>query len=164
MSIGFDNCIRIWDTAEERLVGCIEIDGILGTRIVAFSADGKLVICTKTDFDDTKIWKTDAQELVFHSRVLASCSQGISLNVALIALRNCEPKSSYVWPKSISRLPGDMFVQGDDIYFLQDRNPYDKVLVGLPNLYAEGWWEFSLLQGAFVTTMHQRLAIYRLMK
>lgn len=90
MSIGQNDCIRIWGAAES-IVG--EIRGhVSETRDVVFSADGLFLVHTDVD-GTTKIWKTETQEPVYDSGTsrVSGC--------ALMVLQNCEPKSSYLWPR-----------------------------------------------------------------
>lgn len=77
--------IRILDINNEQEIGCIDCKQSRHLRgDLAFSADGHLIIYTDWGIDETKIWRTDSQELVFHSNDLSACPQGICMSARLV--------------------------------------------------------------------------------
>lgn len=88
------------DVATEQQIGCVErMYNSPAGGDVAFSADGDLIILTDVSIGETKVWKTETLELVFHSSDSAACPQGLSEQEAVTVMHNCISKSSYMWPK-----------------------------------------------------------------
>lgn len=164
VSAGKDGFIRVCPVSRERQIGCIAEDHF---ENVAFSDDGDFVISSEAGafHSQVKMWKWDTEELGYHSSDPVACPQGLSEEDALNVLQGCGPKSSMMWPISRERYPGDVFVERPEyctLYFVPRKDTEGlnsgekKFLAYLP---CDSKWEFSRLQGTFVTAANRRLLI-----
>lgn len=156
---GQDHFIRIWDRTTECLVGCIQEFG--RSRAVAFSADDRFVVHTNGNGLEAKIVETNSQELVFDCKNSDTCQHGMSQNAALMVVRSCGPKSSWMLPLLWDRAPGDVFFIHHKVYF-EGENICTYLLTFPPGLSSK--WELSSIQGTLVTTVDDRLVISRLVR
>lgn len=162
-SHGYDDYFRIRDISDNTDVGKIEIEDDWNGE-VAFSFDGQLIIHSHR-FGETKVWKTDTKELVFHLEESAACPKGMSEKEVLTVLQNFGPKSSYMWPDSLKRLSGDAFLNPDGRVYYKIRDGTDRLKLHKFLPYGLGGrWEFILSEGTFVTIECNRLVICRLLK
>lgn len=164
--IGWERNIQIWDTATDSVVGCIEVQ-YYETRDVACSADGQFVVRTD-DIGATKIWRTPTQELVFVKDYASAYPPGISETAAVAILRQCGPKSSYLWPRLLGRPEGDVFMERENIYCVERNNAdldlHNEKLLGILPSGSGDRWELSTLQGIFLTVVLGGLVLCRLIK
>lgn len=165
VSMGGDLFIRIWDTTAERQIACIERTIFTLCAGVAFSADSRFIIYNNWYHRGVKFWKVDTQEKVFEFTHKRANALGIEEEEALTVLRECGPKSGFLWPKFKGRISGEVFITGNFCYCknrtgTEGSNHCEKTpLAVLPLL----GWEYSSVQGTLVSTLHGRLLICRLL-
>lgn len=169
VSFGRDDFVRISDISTGRQVGCMECkSNPHKINDVAFSADTNLILYTNTESAVVKNWKTQTQELVFHSDYPRAYPPGLSRFEAGTAVRDCGPKSPCVWPTWWGRVKEDVFMEMRGVYFettndADDGNRCDvKRLAIFDSLFPR--FEFCPLQGTLVSNTNYRLKICRLVK
>lgn len=174
--IGNDERVRIFDTTTGQHIFCVQCEYNPFRRDnVVFSGDGDFVIYNDFWLGETKIWKTQSQELVFHSNDTSACPRGLSENEAVSVVRDCGSKSIYMLPKSSLRVAGDVVVRDngvvrdDGVYVVEGNDVGDftgcktKLLAVNLGGRARFSWEFSPVQGTLMTIEHDRLFIARLL-
>lgn len=128
-STGEGNNIRIWDTKKGKTVFSVEVE--LRAHDLAFSSNGQFMIY-KDVSENVTIWDTCTNAIVFRSN---SRHEGHTANMApetyehlVSAMSGCGSKPSTLWPQSLPRCYGDVFLDEDGIY-----HPPERSIDFLPN-------------------------------